>query len=95
MILPRQFVVTLGRTPLSMAAYVGAFLVELDQQMSTVSQLRRFLVAHPHWYGRWAFHLCKQMGGRYCYGKTTQLFPPFPSLGRYANQVYKVIMPIK
>ena len=42
-----QRILYFGRTPVPMAAYVGAFLVKLDQQMSTVSQLRRFLVAHP------------------------------------------------
>ena len=36
-----------GRTPVPVHAYIGAFLVKLDQQIPTVTRLYRFLVAHP------------------------------------------------
>ena len=44
---PRTDSLCFGRTPIPPAAYIGAFLVKLDHQMSTMAQLRRFLVAHP------------------------------------------------
>ena len=36
-----------GRSPVPKVAYIGAFLVKLDLQLSTIARLRRFLVAHP------------------------------------------------
>jgi hypothetical protein len=36
-----------GKQPVPLVAYVGAFLVKIDQKLSSTSQLRRFLVQHP------------------------------------------------
>jgi len=36
-----------GKQPIPRAAYVGAFLVKIDQKLATLSQLRRFLCQHP------------------------------------------------
>jgi hypothetical protein len=36
-----------GREPVPVAAYIGAYLVKLDQGITTMAGLRRFLVAHP------------------------------------------------
>lgn len=36
-----------GRKPVPPAAYIGAFLVKLDQHLMTISHLRRFLLTHP------------------------------------------------
>lgn len=36
-----------GREPVPLAAYIGAFLLKLEQRLPTVAHLRRFLIAHP------------------------------------------------
>ncbi len=36
-----------NREPVPLPAYMGAFVVKLDQQLSTFAHLRRFLMAHP------------------------------------------------
>ena len=36
-----------GRIPIPATAYVGAFLLKIEQQLTTMGQLRRFLVTHP------------------------------------------------
>lgn len=36
-----------GREPAPLAAYIGAFLVKLDQGLPTTGHLHRFLLAHP------------------------------------------------
>ncbi len=36
-----------GREPVPMAAYIGAFLVKLDQGLPTIGHLHRFLLEHP------------------------------------------------
>lgn len=36
-----------GRQPISVAAYMGAYLIKLDQELTTMGKLRRFLVSHP------------------------------------------------
>ncbi len=36
-----------GRTPVPLAAYIGAYLVKLDQGLASTGKLRRFLVMHP------------------------------------------------
>jgi hypothetical protein len=36
-----------GKQPVPLVAYVGAFLVKVDQKLASTSHLRRFLVQHP------------------------------------------------
>ncbi len=36
-----------GKQPVPPAAYIGAFLVKIDQKLSSLGHLRRFLVHHP------------------------------------------------
>lgn len=36
-----------GKQPVPLTAYVGAFLVKIDQKLSSISHLHRFLVQHP------------------------------------------------
>lgn len=36
-----------GKQPVPLVAYVGAFLVKIDQKLSSTSHLRRFLAQHP------------------------------------------------
>ena len=36
-----------GRTPVPLAAYIGAYLVKLDQGLHSTGKLRHFLVTHP------------------------------------------------
>lgn len=36
-----------GKQPVPLTAYVGAFLVKVDQKLASTSHLRRFLVQHP------------------------------------------------
>lgn len=36
-----------GKQPVPLVAYVGAFLVKVDQKLTSISHLRRFLVHHP------------------------------------------------
>lgn len=36
-----------GKQPVPLVAYVGAFLVKVDQKLSSISHLRRFLGQHP------------------------------------------------
>lgn len=36
-----------GRAPVPLAAYIGSYLVKLEQGMTSTGQLRQFLVAHP------------------------------------------------
>lgn len=36
-----------GKEPVPSVAYIGAFLVKIDQKLASISHLRRFLVQHP------------------------------------------------
>lgn len=36
-----------GRTPIPLAAYIGAFLVKLEEGLPSLGHLRRYLVEHP------------------------------------------------
>lgn len=36
-----------GKQPVPLVAYIGAFLVKVDQKLASTSHLRRFLVQHP------------------------------------------------
>ncbi len=41
---PREW---FGRPPVPPCAYIGAFLVKIDQKLPSLGHLRRFLVHHP------------------------------------------------
>jgi hypothetical protein len=56
--LPRRW---FGREPVPAAAYIGAYLVKLDQGITTMAGLRRFLVAHPALVWALGFPLHKEL----------------------------------
>lgn len=47
-----------GKQPVPLVAYVGAFLVKVDQKLASTSHLRRFLVQHPALVWALGFPLC-------------------------------------
>lgn len=62
-----------GRIPIPPFAYAGAFLVKIDQKITTISQLRRFLMQHPALIWALGFPL-------YGHSKTRHGFNPEESL---------------
>lgn len=54
-----------GKQPVPLVAYVGAFLVKVDQKLASISHLRRFLVLHPALIWALGFPLCGYTSARH------------------------------
>ncbi|MBK8934295.1 MAG: transposase [Chloroflexi bacterium] len=54
-----------GKEPIPSVAYIGAFLVKIDQRLASVSHLRRFLVQHPALVWALGFPLYGQTAARH------------------------------
>ncbi len=62
-----------GKQPVPLVAYVGAFLVKLDQKLASTSHLRRFLVRHPALIWALGFPLYGHTSARHGFDAETSL----------------------
>lgn len=62
-----------GKQPVPLVAYVGAFLVKIDQKLASTSHLRRFLVQHPALVWALGFPLYGHTSARHGFDAETSL----------------------